>query len=74
MNVDTSLVSQAARVLGTRGTTETVHAAMEDVVQRERRRRLAARDLPDLTPQALAEMRKPRTAAGRRRRGRPAAG
>ena len=63
MNVDTHLVEQAARVLGTHGTTATAHAAMEDVVRRAQRRRLAARDLPDLTPEALAEMRKPRAGA-----------
>jgi Arc/MetJ family transcription regulator len=70
MNIDASLVGQAASVLGTRGTTATVHAAMEDVVRRARRKRLAARDLPDLTPDALAEMREPRTAAGGVRSGR----
>jgi Arc/MetJ family transcription regulator len=69
MNIDASLVDQAASVLGTHGTTATVHAAMEDVVRRARRKRLAARDLPDLTPEAVAEMRKPRT-AGEVRRGR----
>jgi Arc/MetJ family transcription regulator len=73
MNIDASLVDQAAGVLGTHGTTATVHAAMEDVVRRARRRRLAARDLPDLTPEAVAEMRKPR-AAGEVRRGRQHAG
>ena len=47
-------------MLGTEQTTETVHAAMRDVVARAKRRRLAARDLPDLTPEAVEEMRKPR--------------
>ena len=32
MNVDTSLLARAARILGTRGTTGAVHAAMEEVV------------------------------------------
>jgi Arc/MetJ family transcription regulator len=73
MNVDVSLVSQAAVVLGTRGTTDTVHAAMEDVVRRSRRKRLAARDLSDLTPKALEQMRKPRSANEARRRRQPAA-
>jgi Arc/MetJ family transcription regulator len=67
MNVDTSLVSQAAAVLGTHGTTDTVHAAMEDVVRRARRKRLAARDLPDLTPSELAQIRAPRSASEARR-------
>lgn len=74
MNVDTSLVSQAATVLGTHGTTDTVHAAMEDVVRRARRKRLAARDLSDLTPSELAQMRTPRSASEVRRRRQPAAG
>lgn len=65
MNVDTSLVSRAANILGTQGTTETVHAAMEDVVRRARLKRLAARDLPDLTPQTVADMRQPRRSAAR---------
>ena len=73
MNVDTSLVRQAAGVLGTHGTTDTVHAAMEDVVRRARRKRLAASDLPDLTPKAIAEMRSPRDVGEDRRRRRPAA-
>ncbi len=60
MNVDIHLVEQAAQVLGTKGTTATVHAAMEDVVARARRRRLAARDFPDLTLDGLAELRRPR--------------
>jgi Arc/MetJ family transcription regulator len=68
MNVDTALLSQAASVLGTHGTTETVHAAMEDVVRRARRKRLAARDLSDLTPRELRQMRKPRSANEVRRR------
>ena len=60
MNLNFALVSEAAAVLGTEQTTETVHAAMRDVVARARRRRLAARDLLDLTPEAVEEMRKPR--------------
>jgi Arc/MetJ family transcription regulator len=60
MNLNFALVSEAAAVLGTEQTTETVHAAMRDVVARARRRRLAARDLPDLTPEAVEEMRKRR--------------
>jgi Arc/MetJ family transcription regulator len=60
VNIDTALVDRAASVLGTQGTTATVHAAMEEVVRRSRRERLAARDLPDLTPKDLADMRRPR--------------
>jgi Arc/MetJ family transcription regulator len=60
MNVDTALVTEAAEILGTQGTTRTVHAAMEDVVRRARRRRLAAQRFEDLTPEVLDELRKPR--------------
>ena len=62
MNLDKALVAQAAEILGTRGSTETVHAAMESVVKRALRARLASRDLPDLTPEALVELRAGRTA------------
>jgi Arc/MetJ family transcription regulator len=62
INVDMSLLTRAAGILGTRGTTQTVHAAMEDVIRRDRLARLAARDMPDLTADALDEMRQPRGA------------
>jgi Arc/MetJ family transcription regulator len=45
INLDTQLVDEAAALLGTDRITDTVHAAMRDVVARERRRRLAGRDL-----------------------------
>jgi len=60
MNLDPALMSQAASVLGTKGATQTVHAAMEEVVRRAHRKRLAARDFADLTPDALAELRRQR--------------
>ncbi len=58
MNVDLDLVREAQEVLGTQGTTETVHAALREIVRRERLRRLAQRDFSDLD---LAEVRKWRT-------------
>ncbi len=63
INLDTHLVEAAALVLGTVQTTETVHAALRDVVSRAARQRLAARDFADLTPSALADMRQARTIA-----------
>jgi Arc/MetJ family transcription regulator len=60
INLDVELVAAAAEQLGTRGNTDTVHAAMRDVVGRARRRALAERDFRDLTPEALAELRAPR--------------
>jgi Arc/MetJ family transcription regulator len=53
INLDMDLVEEAARELGTRGTTDTVHEALRDVVARSRRERLARRDFEDLTPEAL---------------------
>jgi Arc/MetJ family transcription regulator len=63
INLDTELVRAAAAVLGTVQTTETVHAALREVIERAARQRLADRDFPDLTPEALDEIRRPRTPA-----------
>jgi hypothetical protein len=52
------LVEQAARGLGTERPTDTVHAALRDVVARARRARLAERDFEELTPEALDAMRR----------------
>jgi Arc/MetJ family transcription regulator len=62
MNVDLTLLEDAKRVLHTKGQTDTVHAALESVVRREKLERLARRAFEDLTPHALEEMRRPRTA------------
>ena len=43
INLDMDLVQQAAQALGTRRTTDTVHAALRDVIARARRTRLAQR-------------------------------
>ena len=61
INLDKALVEEAAIVLGTNQTTETVHAALRDVVERAARQRLAERDFAGLTPSALGEMRGPRS-------------
>ncbi len=63
MNLDRELVAEAEGLLGTKGATETVHAAMAEVVRAARRRRLAAWELDDLTPETLEEMRRPRAGA-----------
>lgn len=63
INLDVQLVSDAAALLGTKRTTDTVHAAMRDVVTRERRRRLVGRDLfDDIGLEDLDAMRRPRPA------------
>jgi Arc/MetJ family transcription regulator len=63
INLDSELVAAAATILGTTRTTDTVHAALRDVVARAARERLAQRDYRDLTPDALEELRRPRTRA-----------
>jgi Arc/MetJ family transcription regulator len=61
INLDQSLVREAKEVLGTEQTTETVHRALREVVRRERLRRLAEMDFPDLTLEFLEEMRRGRS-------------
>jgi len=61
INLDTQLVRQAAALLDTTRTSDTVHAAMRDVVAREHRRRLAERDLfSDLPAAEFDAIRRPR--------------
>jgi Arc/MetJ family transcription regulator len=60
LDLDQDLIREAAAALGTRRTTDTVHAALGEVVARRRRAMLARLDLPDLLPDALAAMRAPR--------------
>jgi len=62
LNLDVDLVAEARDVLGTNGTTETVHRALEAVIRREHLRRLTQRTFEDLTPEALDELRRWRTA------------
>jgi Arc/MetJ family transcription regulator len=58
INLDMDLVDEAARELGTQGTTDTVHQALREVVALARRARLAQRDIEDLTPEAPEAMRR----------------
>jgi Arc/MetJ family transcription regulator len=65
INLDTELLREAAELLGTERITDTVHAAMREVVDREYRRRLANRRLfTDVTPQKFEAMRRGRTFEG----------
>jgi len=52
LNLDLDLVAEARSVLGSNGTTETVHRALEDVVRREKLRRLAERDFSEYDEEA----------------------
>jgi len=44
LNLDLELVGEARAVLGSNGTTDTIHRALEEVVRREKLRWLAQRD------------------------------
>ena len=61
LNLDLDLVGQARELLGSKGTTDTIHRALEEVVRRERLRRLAAEPFEDLTHEALEQLRQPRS-------------
>jgi Arc/MetJ family transcription regulator len=58
LNLDLDLLAAAKDVLQTRETTETIHRALEDVVQNARLRRLVARRF-DLSNDELAALRTP---------------
>ena len=61
LNLDLDLVAQAREVLGSNGTTDTVHRALEEVVRQEKLRWLAERDFSELTPEKLRKLRATRT-------------
>jgi Arc/MetJ family transcription regulator len=61
INLELDLVAEAREILGTRGTTDTIHRALAEVVRRENVRRLAEETLQDLTPDALDRQRQTRT-------------
>lgn len=61
LNLELDLVAEARAILGTRGTTATVTRALEEIVRREKLRALAAETFEELTPEALAELRRTRT-------------
>ncbi|SCL19228.1 type II toxin-antitoxin system VapB family antitoxin [Micromonospora inyonensis] len=59
VDIDDELLAEAARILGTNGKKATVNAALQDVVNRRKRREFAdwlkEGGLPDLTDPAHAE-------------------
>jgi len=61
LNLELELVAEARKALGTKGTTDTIHRALEDVVRRKRLLELAEERFDDLTPAALDELRRTRT-------------
>lgn len=62
LDLDHDLLAQAAEALGTKRTTETVHAALREVVARRRRAWLVRRDFSELEG-LLPDLRAPRDAA-----------
>jgi Arc/MetJ family transcription regulator len=52
LNLDLDLVAEARAVLGSNGTTDTIHRALEDVVRREKLRRLAEYDFSEIDEEA----------------------
>ena len=59
LNLDLDLVAEAREVLGTNGTTDTVHRALKDVVRRQHLRELAKMRF-ELTGEELAQLRRSR--------------
>lgn len=55
LNLDLDLVAKAREVLGSNGTTETVHRALEEVVRQEKLRWLAERDFSAYDEEARRE-------------------
>ncbi len=56
--LDTELLDEAGSVLGTTRTTEVIRLALMEVVNRDKRRRLVALEMPDLTPESLDRARR----------------
>lgn len=64
LNLDQNLVAKARSVLGTSTTTDTVHGALEEVIRRDARKRLAGWDLDGMTLEDLERIRRPRRFSG----------
>jgi Arc/MetJ family transcription regulator len=61
LNLDMELVEKAQSVLGTSQTTETIHRALQEAVDLDKRRQLLDMGIGDLTPERLEEMRRVRS-------------
>lgn len=62
IDIDSALLAEAAGVLGTRTKKDTVTKALAEIVRRERLRELSETSFPGLTPEGVAERRRPRPA------------
>jgi Bacterial antitoxin of type II TA system, VapB len=60
LNLPVDLLREAEAIVGTSSPTEAVVVALETLVAQRHLRELLDMDLPDLTPEALDEMRRPR--------------
>jgi Arc/MetJ family transcription regulator len=63
LNLDAELIDQARRALGTRTTTETIHAALRQAVDRAELDELIRQDFSLLDEATIADLRTPRSAA-----------
>lgn len=63
INLDLALLHEAAQILGTQGSTDTIHAALREVVNRQKRQLLLDYDFPGLTLESLEMARGLRTSA-----------
>ena len=61
VNLPVSLLREAEEEFGSTSATETITAALREMVARRRRARLLDAELPDLTPAAVESLRQPRT-------------
>ena len=60
VNLPISLLRAAQEEIGSTSATETITAALAELVARRRRARLLVMDLPDLTPDSVDALRRPR--------------
>ncbi len=61
VNLDQQLLEEASQLLGTSRMTDTIHAAMGEVVRRRKLESLAERRFPDLTLESIEEGRQSRS-------------
>lgn len=65
VNLPVALLRDAQEALGSTSATETITAAVREMVARRRRGRLLDAELPDLAPAAVESLRRPRSTTDR---------
>ena len=60
-NADADLLEAAKKALGTTSATDAINMSLAEVVRRDAGMRLLDNGFPDLTPEMLRELRRPRT-------------